>query len=381
MGGRQDMEPHLILNVPEKGMLERFADEAKRRGITPDPAQMVAADRLQRYYDELLAFKAARRNALRKLLVHPELPRGVWIWGGVGRGKTFLMNCFFDAVPYTRKRRVHFHAFMQEVHAELNQRRNESNPLLGVAAKIADETRLLCFDEFHVSDIADAMILGRLMQALFDEGVLFCITSNYPPQQLYPNGLHRDQFMPAIELLVSKLDIVQIDAGIDYRGQALALRDRYHIDADEGTWYEMQQTFAGIAGGVGNDEALVLGGRELLVIRRASGTLWCDFHALCGEPRGQGDYLELARRFHTLFLTGVPRLGAGQAAEARRLTWLIDILYDANVQVIIAADCAAEELYVDGVQASEFQRTVSRLHEMQSAEYRAQTHRPPLRAN
>ena len=375
------MEPHLILNVPEKGMLERFAEEAAHRGITPDAAQLAAAERLQRYYDELLAFKAARRNALRRLLVHPELPRGVWIWGGVGRGKSFLMNCFFDAVPYTRKRRVHFHAFMQEVHAALNRRRSEQNPLIGVAASIAEETRLLCFDEFHVSDIADAMILGRLMQALFDEGVLFCITSNYPPDKLYPDGLHRDQFLPAIQLLMKKLDIVQIDAGVDYRGRALALADRYYTDADEGTWYEMQQVFARIAGGAGNDEPLELGGRELLVVRRAAGTLWCDFQALCGEPRGQVDYLELARRFHTLFLTGVPRLGPGQAAEARRLTWLVDILYDANVQIVIAADCAADELYVDGVHAEEFHRTASRLHEMRSAEYCARPHRPPAREN
>lgn len=373
------MEPHLILNVPEKGMLERFAEAVKQRGITPDAAQLAAAERLQLFYDELLAFKAARRTALRRLLLNPDLPRGVWIWGGVGRGKSFLMNCLFDAVPYTKKRRVHFHAFMQEVHAALGRRRNESDPLASVAASIAEETRLMCFDEFHVSDIADAMILGRLMQALFDEGVLFCITSNYPPDQLYPDGLHRDQFLPAIGLLEERLDVIQIDAGVDYRSHALALGDTYFIDADEGVWFQMQQSFTRIAGGVGNDEPLQLGGRELLVVRRAAGVIWCDFHALCGEPRGQGDYLALARSFHTLFLTGVPRMSAGQAAEARRFTWLVDILYDAGVEVVIAADCSAEELYVDGVHADEFHRTVSRLNEMRSAQYHAQPHRPPPR--
>ncbi|HTJ97668.1 MAG TPA: cell division protein ZapE, partial [Rhodocyclaceae bacterium] len=335
------MEPHLILNVPQKGMLERFSDVAAERGIRPDAAQLSAAERLQRFYDDLLAFKAARRTALRRLLMSPELPRGVWIWGGVGRGKSFLMNCFFDAVPYTKKRRVHFHAFMQEVHAALNRRRSEgghTDPLADIAKDIAEQTRLMCFDEFHVSDIADAMILGRLMQALFDEGVVFCITSNYPPDNLYPDGLHRDQFLPVIDLLKQKLDIVEIDAGIDYRSQALAHAESYYIDADEGVWYEMQQAFTKMAGGVGNDDALDLGGRELLVVRRAAGAIWCDFHALCGEPRGQGDYLELARAFHTLFLTGVPRLSAGQAAEARRFTWLVDILYDANVQLVIAVD-------------------------------------------
>jgi cell division protein ZapE len=375
------MDAHLILNVPEKGMLERFADEAKQRGITPDAAQAIAAERLQRFYEELLEFKAVRRTALRRLLLNPELPRGVWIWGGVGRGKSFLMNCFFDAVPYTKKRRVHFHAFMQEVHAALNQRRGagQTDPLAGIAHDIAEKTRLMCFDEFHVSDIADAMILGRLMQALFDEGVVFCITSNYPPERLYPDGLHRDQFMPVIELLQSKLDVVEIDAGIDYRSRALARTESYYVDADEGVWFEIQQAFTKIAGGVGNDESVYLNGRELLVVRRAAGAIWCDFQALCGEPRGQSDYLEMARQFHTLFLTGVPRMSAGQAAEARRFTWLIDILYDTGVKLVIAADCSAEELYVDGVHAEEFHRTVSRLNEMGSAEYQAQPHHPPAR--
>lgn len=374
------MEPHLILNVPAKGMLERFSEAAAARGIVPDATQLTAAQRLQHFYDELLAFKAARRNALRKLLIHPELPRGVWIWGGVGRGKSFLMNCFFEAVPYNRKRRVHFHAFMQEVHAALNRHRHEADPLASIAAGIGRETRLMCFDEFHVSDIADAMILGRLMQALFDEGVLFCITSNYPPDRLYPDGLHRDQFLPVIDLLEARLDIIEIDAGIDYRSRALANANTYYIAADEADWFEMRQAFSRVAGGPGNDASLDLNGRELLVVRQAAGVLWCDFHALCGEPRGQADYLELARSFHTVFITGIPRMSAAQAAEARRFTWLVDIFYDAGVDLLLAADCAADELYVDGVHAAEFQRTVSRLHEMQAAEYRAQAHRPPPRA-
>src|SRR5690606_15660061 len=317
-------------------------------------------------YEALLEFKAARRTALHRFLLSPELPRGVWLWGGVGRGKSFLMNCFFDAVPYTKKRRVHFHAFMQEVHAALNQRRGQGQPgpLASGVHEIAEKTRLVCFDEFHVSDIADAMILGRLMQALFDEGVVFCITSNYPPHQLYPNGLHRDQFLPVIALLESRLDVIEIDAGIDYRKRVLARTESYYVDADEAVWYEIQQAFSKIAGGVGNDEPVDLNGRELLVVRRAAGAIWCDFQALCGEPRGQADYLELARQFHTLFLTGVPRMSAAQASEARRFTWLIDILYDAGVKLVIAADCAADELYVSGVHAGEFQRTASRLREM-----------------
>lgn len=375
------MDAYQILNVPEKGMIERFAEEAKARGIVPDAAQNAAAERLQLFYDELLEFKAARRTALRRLLLNPNLPRGVWIWGGVGRGKSFLMNCFFDAVPYKKKRRVHFHAFMQEVHAALNQRRaaGQTDPLADIAKEIAERTRLMCFDEFHVSDIADAMILGRLMQALFDEGVVFCITSNYPPDRLYPDGLHRDQFLPAIALLERELDVIEIDAGIDYRGTVLARTESYYIDPDEGVWFEIQQSFTKIAGGIGNDESVYLNGRELLVVRRAAGAIWCDFHALCGEARGQADYLELARQFHTLFLSGVPRMSSAQASEARRFTWLIDILYDAGVKLVIAAACAAEELYVEGVHAEEFQRTVSRLREMGSDDYQCQPHRPPMR--
>ncbi|HTH94249.1 MAG TPA: cell division protein ZapE [Rhodocyclaceae bacterium] len=374
------MDAHLILNVPEKGMLERFAEEAKRRGFVPDAAQSAAAERLQHFYEELLEFKAQRRTALHRFLMHPVLPRGVWFWGGVGRGKSFMMNCFFDAVPYRKKRRVHFHAFMQEVHAALNHKRSEGNhadPLAEIAKEIAEQTRLMCFDEFHVSDIADAMILGRLMQALFDEGVVFCITSNYPPSGLYPDGLHRDQFLPVIELLENKLDVIELDAGIDYRSRTLAQADNYFIDADEGIWFQMQQAFMKRVGGPGVDESIYLGGRELIIVRRAGGVLWCTFQALCGEAHGQSDYLEIARNFHTLFLTGVPRMTADRASEARRFTWLVDILYDANVQLVIAADCAAEELYVDGVHADEFHRTVSRLREMQSLEYREQAHRPP----
>ncbi|MBV2187027.1 MAG: cell division protein ZapE, partial [Rhizobium sp.] len=195
-------------------MIRAFDAALAARGIVADKAQQAAVVRLQKFYDELVAFKAARRTKLRKLLVHPELPKGVWFWGGVGRGKSFLMDCFFDTVPYQRKRRVHFHAFMHEIHTRLKALKHESDPLAKVAAQVARETRLMCFDEFHVSDIADAMILARLMQALFDAGVLFCITSNYPPDGLYPNGLQRDRLLPTIALLNAKLDVIRIDAGI-----------------------------------------------------------------------------------------------------------------------------------------------------------------------
>ncbi|CAG0990145.1 partial Cell division protein ZapE, partial [Rhodocyclaceae bacterium] len=279
--------PHRILNVPEKGMLEGFERALASRGIVADEAQMEAAHRLQDFYDGLIAFKAARRNALRKLLVRPQLPKGVWFWGGVGRGKSFLMDCFFEAVPYQRKRRVHFHAFMREIHERLQQLKHEADPLVKVAAQVAKETRLMCFDEFHVSDIADAMILGRLMQALFDAGVLFCITSNYPPDGLYPNGLQRDRLLPTIALLNERLDVIRIDAGIDYRLRALEQADIYHVPADAASDGLLMQTFSQIAHGEGHARPLQVLGREIPVVHRAPGVAWFDFATLCGGPRSQ----------------------------------------------------------------------------------------------
>lgn len=367
--------PHKILKVPKDGMIEGFNAALAARGIEADPAQLVAARRLQKFYDDLLALKAARRGRLRKLLVHPDLPRGVWFWGGVGRGKSFLMDCFFAAVPYERKRRVHFHAFMGEIHQSLQAHRNESDPLVQVAARIARETRLMCFDEFHVSDIADAMILGRLMQALFDAGVVFCITSNYPPDGLYPNGLQRELFLPTLVLLRQKLDVIEIDAGIDYRLRALEQAQVFLATDDAAAEAAVEHTFHKIAGGSGHTKPVEVLGRMLPVMHRAPGIIWFDFATLCGGPRSQNDYLWLANRHHTLFLSKVPKMGTDMASEARRFTWLVDVLYDHRVKLIISAACPAEHLYIEGVQAGEFKRTVSRLIEMRSLEYLASPHR------
>ncbi len=367
--------PHNILNVPKNGMIEGLNAALSERGIQADPAQLVAAERLQKFYDDLLALKAARRGRLRKLLIHPELPRGVWFWGGVGRGKSFLMDCFFAAVPYERKRRVHFHAFMREVHQALQAYRKESDPLAKVAARIARKTRLMCFDEFHVSDIADAMMLGRLMQALFEAGVVFCITSNYPPGGLYPNGLQRELFLPTIDLLLQKLDVIEIDAGIDYRLRVLEQAEVFLVAEGEAAETAIGRTFSAIAGGSGHAKPLEILGRTLPVVHRAPGIVWFDFPVLCGGPRSQNDYLWLANRHHTLFLSNVPRMNAAMANEARRFTWLVDVLYDHRVKLILSAACATEELYTQGVQASEFKRTVSRLIEMRSLEYLSSAHR------
>jgi cell division protein ZapE len=367
--------PHRLLNVVKDGMIRAFNEALAERGIVADPAQLMAAMRLQQFYDELVAFKAARRSRLRKLLVHPPLPRGVWFWGGVGRGKSFLMDCFFSAVPYQRKRRVYFHTFMAEVHERLKRYRNEPDPLARVAAQVARETRLMCFDEFHISDIADAMILGRLMAALFDAGVVFCVTSNYAPEGLYPNGLQRERLLPTIALLTEKLDVIKIDAGIDYRLRVLEQADVYLVPAGAEADRRMTQTFARLAGGAGHDRPITVLGREIRVLHRAPGVAWFDFATLCVSPRSQNDYIDLAHRFHTLFVSGVPRMGPEQAAEARRFTWLIDVLYEHRVKLLLSAECAAAEIYTAGVQAEEFRRTASRLAEMRSHEYLASSHR------
>lgn len=356
-------------------MIAGFHAALTARGSVADPDRLLAAMRLQQFYDQLLAFKAARRTRLRKLLVHPEPPKGVWFWGGVGRGKTFLMDCFFAAVPYRRKRRVHFHAFMREIHARLQSLKNEADPLAQVAAQVARETRLMCFDEFHVSDIADAMILGRLMQALCDAGVVFCITSNYSPDGLYPDGLQRERLLPMIALLNQKLDVIRIDAGIDYRLRALTRADVYLLASAGAAEQQLMHIFGQMVHGEGHARPVAVLGRTLPVVRRAPGIAWFDFAVLCDGPRSQNDYLDLANRFHTIFLSGVPRMGPEMANAARRFTWLVDVCYDHRVKLVIAATVPADELYSAGPQAGEFKRTISRLIEMRSHDYLASAHR------
>jgi cell division protein ZapE len=351
-------------------MLDAYEHLLAERRFTADPAQRAAAERLQRLYYDLLSFKVGRRSALRRFFAPPEVPRGVYFWGGVGRGKSFLMDCFFDTVPYRRKRRIHFHAFMHGVHRQLNELKGESDPLLRVAERIAREVRLLCFDEFHVSDIADAMILGRLLEALFGRGVVFVMTSNYPPDRLYPNGLQRENFLPTIALVKSRLDIVEVDAGVDYRLRTLEQVEIFHYPADAAAELKMVEYFTAIAGGEGRQGGSIeVLGREIPTQRRGNGVIWFDFKALCGGPRSQNDYLKLARGYHTLLLSGIPRMSASMSSEARRFTWLVDIFYDHKVKLIATAACPPDALYTQGTQAGEFFRTASRLTEMRSREY------------
>jgi cell division protein ZapE len=339
------------------------------RGYSADASQQRALDRLQRLYDDWVAYKAQRSNALKKLLARPPVPRGVYLWGGIGRGKSFLMDAFFATVPVIRKTRVHFHEFMRGVHRELDEVKGEVDPLDEVAARIARRHRLICFDEFHVSDIADAMILHRLLDRLFGLNVGFVMTSNYAPDALYPDGLHRDRLLPAIELLKERLDVVLVDAGIDYRQRAMARIEAYLTPWGAESDARLAEGFDRIAEAEDDDPVLDIESRRIRARRRAGGVVWFDFAVLCGGPRSHTDYLEIAARFHTVLLSNIPRMSAGQASEARRFTWLVDVLYDHRIKLLASAEVPPHELYTAGVLATEFARTASRLTEMQSREY------------
>ena len=340
-----------------------------QRGYALDAAQQQAAARLQQLYQDWIDYKVQRSNALMKLLVRPPVPRGVYLWGDVGRGKSFLMDAFFATVPLIRKTRVHFHEFMRGVHAELHELKGVADPLDEVARRVAKRHRLICFDEFHVSDIADAMILYRLLDRLFELNIGFVITSNYAPDALYPDGLHRDRMLPAIELLKGRLDVVHVDGGVDYRRRAMERIEAYLAPWGEEAERALTAAFERVAETEDDDPVLTIESRSLRARRRAGGVVWFDFAVLCGGPRSQNDYLEIAAQFHTVVLSNVPRMSAGQAAEARRFTWLVDVLYDHRVKLLLSAEAAAAELYPAGALANEFARTVSRLEEMQSREY------------
>jgi cell division protein ZapE len=268
-----------------------------------------------------------------------------------------------------RKTRLHFHEFMRGVHHELDEVKGTEDPLDEVAARIARRHRLICFDEFHVSDIADAMILHRLLARLFDLDVGFVMTSNYAPDDLYPDGLHRDRILPAIELLKDKLDVLHVDGGIDYRRRAMEQVEAYVTPLNDGAEARLQAGFERIAEAEDDDPVMLIESRQIKARRRAGGVVWFDFAVLCGGPRSQNDYLEIAARFHTVLLSGVPQMSAGQASEARRFTWLIDVLYDHRIKLLMSAAVPPEQLYSAGALANEFQRTASRLIEMQSRDY------------
>ena len=354
-----------------KSVTQAYEAELIQRGFESDPAQLRAVAALERCAREWAEYKEKRSNAIKKFLNRPEIPKGVYMFGGVGRGKSFLMDCFFNAVPIRRKTRLHFHEFMREVHRELADLQGTVNPLDELGARMAKRFKLICFDEFHVSDITDAMILHRLLAALFNNGVGFVTTSNFKPDDLYPGGLHRDRILPAIDLLNAKLEVINVDNGTDYRRRTMEQVKLYHSPLGADADAQMEDAFGRLAEAHDEDTVLHIEAREIRARRRAGGVVWFDFKTLCGGPRSQNDYLEIATQFHTVLLSDVPQMAVRHASEARRFTWLVDVLYDRRAKLIMSAEVEPEALYIEGPLAHEFPRTVSRLNEMQSAEFLA----------
>ncbi len=363
---------------------DRYQRDLKRSGFSHDPAQERVVAYLQRLYHALLQARQLRSRPplLARLLggsrrEAPRPVRGLYLWGGVGRGKTYLVDCFYETLPFRDKRRVHFHRFMQEVHASLKANRETVDPLSRVADGLARHCRVLCFDEFHVTDITDAMLLGGLLQALFERGVTLVATSNQHPDELYRDGLQRERFLPAIGLIKQHTEVVHIDSPVDYRLRELERAEIYHSPLDAAAQEMMRHNFEhlctepGVEGGT-----LEILGRGIPTIRCGEGVVWFDFQALCDGPRGAADYIEIAREFHTVLISGIPVLGEQDEDRARRLMTAVDEFYDRNVKLVISAAAPPGELYRGSRLQEPFQRIVSRLEEMRSHEYLARPHLP-----
>jgi cell division protein ZapE len=348
---------------------------ARAHGFQLDAAQRSLAPEFERLRRELSLAREARRSWRRLFARPPAPPTGLYLWGGVGRGKSFLMDAFFQLVSEPRKQRQHFHRFMQSVHHALRRLQGAADPLRIVAGEVARDVRLLCLDEFHITDIGDAMIMRGLLEGLFAQGVALVTTSNQHPDQLYQHGLQRSQFVPAIELLKRQLRVVHLWGVQDYRLRMLEKAGVYHAPLDEAACRALEQAFDGVAGEHGEDDALLeIEGRSLRARRLAPGMAWFDFAELCEGPRGTADYIELARRYHTIALWGVPRFSPSTPESMRRFTWLVDEFYDRRVKLIVAAEAAPRELYAAVTATPEVERTSSRLIEMQTARYLSQPH-------
>jgi cell division protein ZapE len=367
----------------DAGVLQLYRRQLDERRLHSDPAQLAVVAKLDDLRRRLIAQRRAPRARLPRWLtgLAPAVARapltGLYLWGGVGRGKTWLMDLFFASLPFAQARRLHFHRFMHEVHAQLAQIRPQRSPLQHVAQALARDMRVLCFDELYVSDIADAMILGGLFDGLFRRGVTLVATSNVPPGELYKDGLQRQRFLPAIGLLERHLEVARIAGLTDYRLRQLTQAGVYLAAGAPDTGARLAALFAALAdthaqaGGV-----IEIEGRPIAVIRAAAGAVWFDFKALCAAPRGQSDYIEIAREYQSVIVADVPALDAAREDEARRFIALIDEFYDRNVNLIISAAAPAAELYRGERLRELFARTASRLIEMQSEEYLAREHRP-----
>ena len=369
------------------GPLEWYWHFSQRGDFATDSEQLKVLSQLQRLFEELEDYRQYRAGTLNRLVTNlgagRKPPRGIYIWGAVGRGKSLMMDAFYKVSRHRRKRRVHFHEFMREIHARMRALSGQQDPLDIISTEIARELRLLAFDEFHVSDIADAMILARLLELLIDRGVVLVMTSNYRPDDLYPNGLQRARFLQAIEVLKRDLDVVALGGAVDHRRRLLDDLGVYYTpigpeaDAQLARFYEAmtKATFA-------ENGTIEVGGRSLTFRRRSKGVIWFDFAELFEKARSQVDYLEIASAYHTVLISGVKRMAPAQTDVVRRFTWLVDVFYDQRVKLVLSAEAPPEELIVASEQTAapermvqrEFARTASRLREMQSKDYFSRKH-------
>lgn len=360
--------------------LQRYESDLRREDFHSDPAQANAVAYTQKLFDALVfenqqssGFFENLKNKLGKANNPPI--KGLYFWGGVGRGKTYIIDCFYDCLPFENKWRIHFHRFMQRVHQELKLLENVQNPLELVADKLANDLRILCLDEFHVTDITDAMLLAGLLDALFKRGVILVTTSNEVPDKLYSNGLQRDRFLPAIQLLKHYTRVINVDSGMDYRLEYLDHAEIYHSPLDENAQAMLEKNFIHLSPDVGNENfALEVEGREIMTQRCGDGVVWFDFYDLCDGPRGPADYIEIGRCYQTVLLANLPIMGELDNDKAKRFMTMVDEFYDRNVKLIITAEAEPEGLYTGKALAQGFKRTISRLQEMRTHDYLAKQH-------
>lgn len=361
---------------------EKYQADLQQPEFTHDTAQENAVRELQRLYDELThpkqkkTWRVTFKNAFGRGMKKPTT-QGIYFWGGVGRGKTYLVDTFFDCLPLKKKMRVHFHRFMHRVHQELKSLGGKSDPLKIVAKRFADEAEIICFDEFFVSDITDAMILGTLLEELFANGIVLVATSNIEPDGLYRNGLQRARFLPAIDLLNQNTRVINVDSGVDYRLRTLEQAEIYHHPLDEQANKNLHQYFGQLAPeSCEYEQVLEIAGRPVEAIRNADGVVMFEFKELCEGPRSQTDYMEISRCYHSVLLANVTQMGQQVDDVTRRFIAMVDEFYERNVKLIISAEVSIDDLYTGGQLSFEFKRCQSRLREMQSTDYLAKEHLP-----
>lgn len=354
--------------------LDYYRDHCTAGLIFEDEEQLAVLDWLQKIHVDLV-HEQSQRSRLLSLVRKRRQVKGLYLWGGVGVGKTFLMDCFYQSLPFQEKMRMHFHVFMRHVHAELKRHQGEKNPLLIIAKEIASRCLLLCFDEFFVNDIADAMILGRLLSALFAEGVCIVLTSNVMPDDLYKKGLQRPLFLPAIEQLKCHATVLHIPTSVDYRLRHLQSAGVFYLSSDQMGCDKMEETFQVLTEGKEiYYEGIEICGRPIAIKKQASDVIWFDFRQICHVPRSQRDYLAIADKYKTVFISDVPVIPAYAKDTITLFITLVDVFYDAHTRLVISAAASVDQLYTDGHLLFEYARTRSRLLEMQSAAYFANAH-------